>query len=141
MSTYFDTSLLVGLFVDFDAFAKSAKEIYVDAEDPLVVSDFAAAEFSSVIARLVRMDLVSEDDARAIFSRFDAWRTRSAQAAHVSDIDVQTANAIIRRLDLNVRAPDAINLAMAQRLGASIATFDRRMSDNAQALGLAITAV
>jgi predicted nucleic acid-binding protein len=136
LSTYFDTSLLVGLFVDFDAFAKSARQIYIDAEDPLVVSDFAAAEFSSVIARLVRMDLVPEDEARAIFGRFDAWRTRSAQAAHVSGIDVQTANGFIRRLDLNVRAPDAINLAIARRFGASIATFDRRMSDNAQALGI-----
>jgi uncharacterized protein len=139
LATYFDTSFLVGLFVDFDAFAKSAEVIYVDADDPLLVSDFAAAEFSSVIARLMRMDLVPEDEARAIFSRFDTWRTRSAQAANVAGIDVQTATALARRLDLNIRAPDAINLAIAQRLGASIATFDRRMARNAGVLGIAVT--
>jgi predicted nucleic acid-binding protein len=141
LGTYFDTSFLVALFVDFDAFAKSAKAIYVDADDPLAVSDFAAAEFSSVIARLVRMDLFPEDEARAIFGRFDAWLARSAQTAYVAGTDVQTAAAIIRRLDLNIRAPDAINLAIAQRIGAAVATFDRRMADNAQALGITVIAV
>jgi predicted nucleic acid-binding protein len=141
LGTYFDTSFLVALFVDFDAFAKSAKVIYVDADDPLAVSDFAAAEFSSVIARLVRMDLFPEDEARAIFGRFDAWLARSAQTAYVAGTDVQTAAAIIRRLDLNIRAPDAINLAIAQRIGAAVATFDRRMADNAQALGITVIAV
>jgi predicted nucleic acid-binding protein len=140
LGTYFDTSFLVGLFVDFDAFAGSAKVIYVDADDPLVVSDFAAAEFSSVIARLVRMDLVPADEARAIFNRFDAWLARSTQAAYVTGIDVQTAATIIRRLDLNIRAPDAINLAIALRLAASVATFDRRMAHNARALGITVAA-
>jgi predicted nucleic acid-binding protein len=105
------------------------------------VSDFAAAEFSSVIARMVRMDLVPADEARAIFNRFDAWLARSAQAAHVAGIDVQTATAVVRRLDLNIHAPDAINLAITQRLGAAVVTFDRRMADNAQALGIAVTVI
>jgi predicted nucleic acid-binding protein len=47
---------------------------------------------------------------------------------------------VIRRLDLNLRAPDAINLAIALRLGAALATFDRRMTENARTLGLAISA-
>ncbi len=51
--------------------------------------------------------------------------------------DIQAATATIRRLDLNIRAPDAINLAIAHRIGASIATFDRRMMENARVLGIA----
>jgi predicted nucleic acid-binding protein len=55
--------------------------------------------------------------------------------------DIQAAAAIIRRLDLNIRAPDAIHLAIARRIGASIVTFDHRMADNAPALGIAVAAV
>jgi len=54
--------------------------------------------------------------------------------------DIQAATAIIRRLNLNLRAPDAINLAIAMRLHASNATFDRGLVANAHALGIAIAA-
>jgi predicted nucleic acid-binding protein len=40
-----------------------------------------------------------------------------------------------------IPAPDAIDLAVAQRLGASLVTFDRRMADNARTLGIAAAAV
>jgi phosphoribosylcarboxyaminoimidazole (NCAIR) mutase len=41
--------------------------------------------------------------------------------------------------DLNIRAPDAINLVIAQRLGAPIATFAVGMARNAGVLGIAVT--
>jgi uncharacterized protein len=53
-------------------------------------------------------------------------------------VDIQAATAIIRRMNLNLRAPDAINLAIAMRLNASIATFDRGLFANAQAFGIAV---
>lgn len=141
MGTYLDTSFLVGLFVDNDAFAAGAKHVYVEADDPLIVSDFAAAEFASVVARLVRMTIVPMDEARATFNRFDAWRARATKTEDVTGPDILAATTIIRRLDLNLRAPDAINLAIALRLEASLATFDRRLAENARALGIAVTQV
>lgn len=141
MSIYFDTSFLVGLFVDTDAFASNARAFYVGADDLFIVSDFAAAEFASAVARLTRMGRILEDEARAAFSGFDTWRTRSAEMEDVDGADIRAATAIIRRLDLAVRAPDAINLAIANRLGASVATFDRRMAENARALGLTVAAI
>jgi uncharacterized protein len=38
---------------------------------------------------------------------------------------------------LPLRAPDAIHIAMAQRVGAALVTFDRRMAAAARALGIA----
>jgi hypothetical protein len=67
----------------------------------LVVSDFAAAKFASVSTRLMRMGFVPEDEARAIFSRFDAWRAR---AENVDGADIEAATATIRQLNLNIRA-------------------------------------
>jgi len=141
LSVYLDTSLLVGLFVEGDTHAVRAGSFSVDDDEVMVVSDFAAAEFSSVIARLTRMNAIGPEQAREVFGGFDEWRARFTGNAEAGASDLGAATAIIRRLDLNIRAPDAINLAIARRLGASIATFDRGMAQNARALGIAVAAV
>jgi uncharacterized protein len=141
LSIYLDASVISGLFIEQDALADRARAIVFDDDEVLVVSDFTAAEFASVVAHLLRMNQLTVEDAREAFETFDTWRDQLTDSEPIDPADIRVAAAIIRRLDLNVRAPDAINLAIAQRLRASIATFDRRLADNAHALGVAITAV
>lgn len=74
--------------------------------------------------------------ARIAFANFDAWTPRATQRVQSSAVDVRAAEAFIRRLDLSLRTPDAINIAIAQRLGATLATLDRRMAADAERLGL-----
>ena len=109
MTVYLDTSVLVGLFVAHDGFAARAQALAETAGFIPVVSDFVSNEFASVIARLTRMNSLHLDGAREIFAEFDAWAAFCADLVGVTGIDVQTAQGFIRRLDLNVRAPDAIN--------------------------------
>lgn len=125
MSVYRDTSVLVGLFVAHDSFATRAQALADSPGFVPIVSDFVSTEFASVSARLTRMNSLNQDQAREIFAEFDAWASQSAEA-------------YIRRLDLNIRAPDAIDLAIASRLGAPVATFDRGMAVNAKALGISL---
>ena len=106
--------------------------------DSLIVSDFAAAEFASVVSRLTRMRRLTTDDATAIFSDFDAWKARTAELVTTTTADIASAASVLRRLDLNLRTPDAINIAMADRLGATLATFDERMASAARALGVRV---
>jgi predicted nucleic acid-binding protein len=87
------------------------------------------------------MNKISAVDARAIFAGFDVWRARFTDEEDAVSSDIQAATAFIRRLDLNLRAPDAINLAIALRPGASLVTFDRRMAENANVLGIPVVAV
>jgi uncharacterized protein len=87
------------------------------------------------------MDQIQDDEAPAIFTAFDLWRGRFSDAEDAVSSDIRAAAMIIRRLDLNIRAPDAINLAIALRPGASLATFHRRMAENASALGVTIEAL
>jgi len=141
LSVYLDASFLTGLFITTDVFANRAATFFAGNDESLIVSDFAAAEFASVIVRVRRMNHIQEVLAREIFDTFDLWRTRSADEENVISFDIQAATMIIRRLDLNIRAPDAINLAIARRLGADIATFDQGMIQNAGALGIAVAAV
>jgi predicted nucleic acid-binding protein len=103
-----------------------------------MVSDFASAEFASAIARRVRMERLTADEARLAFSTFDAWIARTARQVPMTSADVVAAASYLRRLDLSLRAPDAINIAIAQRLGAELFTFDKQMITSARVLGTTV---
>jgi uncharacterized protein len=136
-SVYLDASVLVALLTD-DPFTGRADAFLRRNRAALIVSDFSAAEFASVIARHVRTQDMTMDDARTAFSTFDAWTARATQHAETTALDVSVAAASLRRLDLTLRTPDAINIAIALRIEAALLTFDLKMIACARALGLAV---
>ena len=78
----------------------------------LVVSDLAATEFASAMARLVRMGIIAALQAVAVFADCDTWTARIATRVEINGAGVVVAGAFIRRLSINVRAPDARNIAI-----------------------------
>jgi hypothetical protein len=58
----------------------------------------------------------------------------------VATADIEAAIRILRRLDVNLRTPDAIHIAIAGRLGSTLVTFDRSMAAGARALGAEVAA-
>lgn len=134
MSVYFDASVLISLFTN-DAFSVRADQAFRGRGIIPFVGDFAAAEFASAISRQVRMRLLTSDDAREASSRFDAWMADGISRVETTPADIRAAEAILRRLDLTLRTPDAIHIAIAQRVGAELATFDARMAECAKLLG------
>jgi len=135
VSVYADTSVLVAIIAP-DALNARARS-YVDGARPsLLISDFAAAEFASALARRVRTRELTADQAGDAFAAFDAWAAFRGSRLGTTTADVARAETFIRRLDLNLRMPDAVHIAIAQRHGAILATFDARMADAAQTLGL-----
>ncbi|MBW4092806.1 MAG: type II toxin-antitoxin system VapC family toxin [Proteobacteria bacterium] len=140
MSLYLDASVLVALLTHDPLTARA--EAFFRAHTPsLVVSDFAAAEFASALARRVRTEDLTEAEARSAFTTLDTWAARATQRAETTPADVAAAGAYLRRLDLTLRTPDALNIAIAQRVGADVATFDTKMAVAARALGLAAPAL
>lgn len=140
MRIYLDASVLVALLID-DPFSARADALLRAATPILVVSDFAAAESASALARRVRTGEVAPDGARAAFATLDAWTARVAERVEIAPADITAAQAWLRRLDLTFRTPDAINIAIAQRVRASLATFDAKMAANARALGTELVTV
>ena len=136
-SVYLDASILVPLFVD-DRHSDRAQSFLEEGPYELIVSDFAAAEFASALARRVRMKELSLHQATAAFARFDGWTARETERVDIEASDVSRAQLILRQLNLPLRTPDALNIAIAHRLGARLPTFDRRMATSAQKLGTAL---
>jgi predicted nucleic acid-binding protein len=104
----------------------------------VVVSDFGVAEFSSAVGWRVRTHDLTREDGQLAFSNLDTWVARSAYRQEITTADVDTANRILRRLDVNLRTPDAIHIAIGQRSEATLVTFDRSMAASARALGIAV---
>jgi predicted nucleic acid-binding protein len=140
LSVYLDASVLVALFTD-DMFTEQADAFLRTSPARIVVADFAAAEFASSVSRKVRMHRLPDGDARKALSTFDEWILRAAERVEVAPVDIAAATLFLRRLDLTLRTADAINIAVAQRLGAELATFDQKMVESSSALGIATAAI
>ena len=136
-SCYLDASILVAILT-VESFSGRADRFVRDHPIGLIISDLAAAEFASAIARRVRMREVTVDEARSDLSAFDSWAARAVQLIQVAPVDIALATAFLRRLDLTLRTPDAIHIAIAQRVEATLVTFDVRMAESARALGMAV---
>lgn len=135
MSVYLDASVLVALFTD-DALSDRAHEAMAELSEQVIVSDYGALEFSSALARIGREGLLTPAKVRSTLADFDLWTARSAQSAVTAGEDVVAATAMVRRFDLSLRGPDALNLAIAERLGGALLTFDAKMKRAAGKLGL-----
>jgi uncharacterized protein len=139
VKVYLDTSVIVALLIR-DPFTDRAYR-YLNAETPdLTVSDYSAAEFASAVARRVRMREMTADAARKAFVTFDGLAPGTVERVETSSADIKSAEAFLRRLDLTLRAPDALNIAVAQRIDATLMTFDEKMAVAAKALGVAVAA-
>ena len=51
MSVYLDASVVVALFIASDPFTERTSSYLASNIDDLIISDFAGAEFTSVVAR------------------------------------------------------------------------------------------
>lgn len=140
MSVYLDTSVVVPLFL-IDHFTPRAKTFLTVASEDLYVSDLTSAEFASVVGIRLRNKALTSAEARTAFSNFDEWTRRYALEAETLPEDVRAATAMLRRLDTTLRAPDAIGLAIAKRLKADLATFDKQMAESARKLNISVVSV
>ncbi|HRO04467.1 MAG TPA: type II toxin-antitoxin system VapC family toxin, partial [Terricaulis sp.] len=136
MSVYLDANVLAALFLP-DALTPKATAAVARLSAPLLVSDMAALEFVSTVARKVRGGVLSAKDGRIVVANFDAWTDIAARLT-LEASDVAAADVIIRRFDINLHGADALHVAMAARAGAALLTLDAKMRSNAKKLGVAV---
>jgi predicted nucleic acid-binding protein len=137
LSAYLDGSVLLPLLVEEPTSA--AVRGYLDgAAEPLLISDFAAAEVASVLSRLVRTGALDLQDAEARLADFDLGRAAAADPIDLSAADARLTNVYVRRFDLMLRAPDALHLAISNRVGAAMVTLDKRLAAAARELGVTV---
>lgn len=137
MSNYVDTSVLLPTLIAEPTTEAVYDCLGADGRE-LLISDFAAAEVASALSRLVRMALLTDADASARLADFDAWRAAMSSPVDIAASDARLACIYVRRFHLGLRAPDALHLAIARRLDATLVTLDRRLAAAARDLGIAV---
>jgi len=135
LSLYLDASALLPLFIE-EARTNRAHECL--RGNVLIISDFAIAEFSSGVARRTQVGEINESGAASVFAALDAWTVNATRREALTAGDVNAAISLVRRLDLGLRTPDAINIAIAQRCEATLLTFDEKMARSAHSLGMTV---
>jgi len=139
LSIYLDTNVLVSTFVE-DVFSRRADEFLKEKSD-LLVSDFVRAEFASVMGRLFRTKELTLTKAESALQAFDEWTGKNTALVEMRTYDIRAAEDFLRSFGLGLRAPDAINIAIARRMGAELATFDKKMAQSARKLGISVAKV
>jgi hypothetical protein len=131
---WLDANVLVSL-ITREPTSRRIDDILVRQPSPLV-SDFCVAESSAAIARLVRTGERTPAEADELFDNLDVWVASASDRVVVDQGDIAMATDLVRRHDLVLRAPDAVHVAAAHRLGATLLTLDRGMARAAAALGV-----
>ena len=133
MILYVDASAIVAI-VGNEA-ASLAVEAALDSDGVMaVVSDLAIAESSAALARNGRIGRWPEVETDRFYGDLDVWASDAAEAVAIGTADVALATAFVRRADIALRASDAIHIAAAHRLGATLLTLDHGMARAAAAL-------
>jgi predicted nucleic acid-binding protein len=135
MRFYLDASALVAIMAEEPA--SDAVSDQLGRSDHLpVVTDFSHAESSAALSKLVRMRIVGAERVDDLLAQLDYWTSRFSERPEIAPADVADAALHVRHHGLGLRAPDAIHIAAAHRLGATLLTLDRGMARAAAALGV-----
>jgi len=137
LNLYLDASVLLPTLIN-EPGSTSVDRLLGQSTGALFISEFAVAEVASALSRCVRTRRLDDEDARERLADFDTWRQARAENIDVENTDVRSAGLIVRQFKLMLRTPDALHIAICHRLGASMATLDRKLAAASDTLGVSV---
>ena len=138
---YFDTSFLVPLILPEATSEKIANFVAGLAAEQLAISHWTRVEFSSLLAREVRMGGLDGQAARDADSRFETVATESFAIWLPNADDFTLAKRLLGIHETGLRAGDALHLAIAGNHGAkTFYTLDKSLLKAGKLLGVPISA-
>lgn len=122
---YFDTSFLAPLFLT-EKKSKHVEAILQSITEQRLISHWLRVEFSSLIARNVRMKLFNKLQASSMMEGFENLITSSFHIVNLTAADCNLASQMLQQTSTGLRAGDSLHLAIAKNHGAQkIYTLDK----------------
>lgn len=139
MSFYLDTSFLVSAFSketrSLDALAWLDGHVGLD----LNISGWVSTEFASAISLKIRTGQFHPADLKNLRHEWASFKFNSVRTVSVEDSDYDLASQMIFGSETGLRSGDAVHLAICQRIGAEIVTFDNGLERAAIQFGITAT--
>jgi predicted nucleic acid-binding protein len=137
---YFDTSFLVPLLLPEPTSDRIAAFVRELPANQFTVSHWTRVEFSSLIAREVRMGGLDGRAAARADARFEAMVEESFAVLSPKPEDFGLAKQYLGRFETGLRAGDALHLAIASNHQAGmIYSLDKTLLKAGQILGLPVS--
>jgi predicted nucleic acid-binding protein len=135
---YVDTSVLLPIYV-LEAGSEKANRI-LEAASPIFISDLTVAEFHVALARKVKLGELSVSQSDAARASLESHLEESLlRRVALLSSHSETAGHLASKSTVILRTLDALHLAVATGLGASLlATFDGRLAEAARGLGFEV---
>lgn len=140
LSAYFDTSFLAPL-VKGEPTSVAIADFFNKAGRPgPTTSHWTRAEFSSLIARDVRMKATDANTAAKVESRFESLLAASFNLLMPTIEDINLCKRYLQHYESALRAGDALHLAIAKNNNAqAIYSLDDKMLKAGKLLGLPVS--
>jgi uncharacterized protein len=136
---YLDTSFLVPLFLPEATSDKIERFLSRKHTDPLAVSHWTRVEFSSALAREVRIGSLSSKAAIEADSQFAEVIGESFVMLLPTANDFDLAGEFLRRHETALRAGDALHLAIASNNRATaVYSLDKTFLEAGRRLGIKV---
>ena len=135
---YIDTSVLVSALTNEADTAWSQTWLAEQDASELTISDWTATEFASALSIKLRTGSLGAEHRAAALSAFTRLSAESFRVLPVAREDFRApARRYADQSQLNLRAGDALHLAICANHGATLSTLDRRLAEAASQVGVA----
>ncbi|MDP9319058.1 MAG: type II toxin-antitoxin system VapC family toxin [Actinomycetota bacterium] len=133
---YVDTSVLVAAITNERQTDDAQRWLAAQPAGELAIPDWVTTEVSSALSIKTRIGQVTPSERNRALEAFNSLSEQSLVILAVSRSDCLVAARFSDRLDIGLRAGDALHLAVALRVGAVLHTLDRRLAEGAEHVGV-----
>ncbi|OBZ95176.1 twitching motility protein PilT [Pararhizobium polonicum] len=132
---YIDTSVLVAALTPETGTVRIQQWLAQQSADQLTTSDWTITEFSSALSLKMRTGQLQLEGRNRSLTAFRQLISESFTLLSISALHFRAAARLTDHFSLNLRAGDALHLAVAMEHGTTLCTLDQRLAAAGPELG------